>query len=267
MNLLERLKTQRELSASEGGLTQSDIGGVVPRHAPLAMQKFNPAPMVAKTPEEALEMLPDSVRAKAKERLAFCKMVFELVKTKGMSEQRACEDVAMVRAGDFPELTEAGKNGSSTLTYRNYREWIRRFDRDTAGRIIFDVSKVADNYARGLRGHRSGHPRFWQLFDSFYLNENRLPATQARCLAIDRLSREIPDASVATIHQVQYHIDQIPLPQLILARYGEEAFKNQCMDYMTRDWNGYFAGEALVADSREVAEDLANKIESGKSYE
>lgn len=55
---------------------------------------------------------------------------------------------------------------------------------------------------------------------------------------------------VPSIAQADYQLKRLDPGALILAREGEEAYKNRCVDFIRRDWSGLRPGECLIGDSR-----------------
>ena len=55
---------------------------------------------------------------------------------------------------------------------------------------------------------------------------------------------------VPTYAQVRYQLAKLDPSTVILAREGEEAFKNRCVDFIRRDWSQILPGECLIGDSR-----------------
>lgn len=197
----------------------------------------------------SLAKLPADTRAKAAERLHFLHLV-AIVKARNprLPDPVAVATAAGQYAAELPILRTAGKKGSSALTYPNYRVW-----RAKAARAQTDADKLlalCDNYTSGVRP-RQGDARFWSYFFAAYLNLNKLPITVAWRTAAAKMRAEDKTCSIPTLEQARYQVKQLPTDQLILAREGEEAFKNRCADYITRDWSEVVAGEVVVCDSRD----------------
>ena len=193
------------------------------------------------------EMLPAAVRAKALERLGFVRLVQSVIKTQQRTHPDAVAYVAVNHAAQFPLLVKSGKGGGSALIYNNYRNWSKRLIGVTNPDAALDA--LCDGYQRGMRD-RKGNPKFWEYFFAFYLNRNCLPVTQAYKLACAKMRDIDKTCPVPTIAQADYQLKRLDPGALILAREGEEAYKNRCVDFIRRDWSGLRPGECLIGDSR-----------------
>ena len=193
------------------------------------------------------EMLPAAVRAKALERLSFIRLVQSVIKTQQRTHPDAVAYVAVNHAAQFPLLVKSGKGGGSALIYNNYRNWSKRLIGVTNPDAALDA--LCDGYQRGMRD-RKGNPKFWEYFFAFYLNRNCLPVTQAYKLACAKMRDIDKTCPVPTIAQADYQLKRLDPGALILAREGEEAYKNRCVDFIRRDWSGLRPGECLIGDSR-----------------
>ena len=203
-------------------------------------------PAVAGLPQKVDE-LPAEVRALAMERLKFVRLV-RARKTAGRcTDREASEYVALHHVCEFPLLRSAGHNGAPALHYNNFLNWARRIhglsDEETILRAL------CDNYQRGLKV-RPGDKRFWELFHGMYLNLNRLPVTVAYSRACARMRQEYKDIPVPSLAQVRYQVAHLAPDMMILAREGEEAWRNRCGDFIRRDWLEVEPGECVVGDSR-----------------
>ena len=193
------------------------------------------------------EMLPAAVRAKALERLGFVRLVQSVIKTQQRTHPDAVAYVAVNHAAQFPLLVKSGKGGGSALIYNNYRNWSKRLIGVTNPDAALDA--LCDGYQRGMRD-RKGNPKFWEYFFAFYLNRNCLPVTQAYKLACAKMRDIDKTCLVPSIAQADYQLKRLDPGALILAREGEEAYKNRCVDFIRRDWSGLRPGECLIGDSR-----------------
>ncbi len=209
-----------------------------------------PAGALVRTAPSSAEALPAAVRRKAAERLAYVRLVDEEKIARGCSGKDACHTVAALHADQFPLLARAGKSSRSALTWYNYRHWSARLscaaDPDRA------LAALCDGYSRGVRAAR-GDKRFWETFYAMYLNIHRLPLTVAYDRACAKMRKEDKTMVVPTLTMARYQIDRIAETdpgKLILARQGEEAWRNQCCDFIRRDWRSVAAGECAVGDSR-----------------
>lgn len=195
----------------------------------------------------AVAELPADARGKAAERLRFVRLV-EIVKaSRRLSDADACEFVAVNHALEFPILRRSGHGGASQLTYNNLRNW-RPAVRQGGGDDEI-LRRLADGYTRGIQKAR-GDARFWEYFYAFYLNLNRLPISVAYRNAAAKMRAIDPTVRIPTPAQVRYRVGQLDPAVVILAREGEEACKNRCIDYIKRDWRDIPAGEVVVGDSR-----------------
>lgn len=191
------------------------------------------------------EAMPAAVRQKAQERLKFIEMVKGAKLARRITDAAAVELIAINHAMDFPMLLQSGKGGKSALTYANYRSWSRL----AAANPKQPLAALCDSYSRGIK-ERSGDERFWNYFFAMYLNQNKLTATVAYQRAVAKLRKEDPFAIMPKFHQAAYRLQQLDAATVILAREGEEAFKNRCMDFIRRDWKDVIPGDVVVCDSR-----------------
>lgn len=195
----------------------------------------------------AVAELPVDARGKAAERLRFVRLVEITKATRRLSDADACEFVAVNHALEFPILRSSGHGGASQLTYNNLRNW-RPAVRQGGGDDEI-LRRLADGYTRGIQKAR-GDARFWEYFYAFYLNLNRLPISVAYRNAAAKMRAIDPTVRIPTLAQARYRIAQLDPAVVILAREGEEACKNRCIDYIKRDWRDIPAGEVVVGDSR-----------------
>ena len=191
--------------------------------------------------------LPADVRALAMEKLAFVRLVQARMKQVRSTAPDACLYVAVNHVQEFPLLCKGGKKGSSALHYNNYRNWTRRLMANPDPEHALQA--LCDNYTRGVR-ERKGDQIFWNLFFALYLNQNRLHITQAYSMACARIRKEYKEMVVPSLAQVRYQINLLPPDKLILAREGEEAWRNKCGDFIRRNWTDIAAGECVIGDSR-----------------
>ncbi len=195
----------------------------------------------------AVAELPVDARGKAAERLRFVRLVEITKATRRLSDADACEFVAVNHALEFPILRSSGHGGASQLTYNNLRNW-RPAVRQGGGDDEI-LRRLADGYTRGIQKAR-GDARFWEYFYAFYLNLNRLPISVAYRNAAAKMRAIDPTVRIPTLAQARYRIAQLDPAVVILAREGEEACKNRCIDYIKRDWRDIPAGEVVIGDSR-----------------
>ena len=197
--------------------------------------------------EKTFEGLPAKTRTLAMEKLTFLRLVQTRKQSSPCTDKEACDYVAMNYCHQFPLLRSGGKKGESALNYSNYRNFKSKIKGITDQDQI--LLALCDNYARGMRP-RKGDSRFWQLFYANYLNLNRLPVTVAYDNACSRLRKEDKTVVVPSMAQVRYQVDHLDPDKVILARYGEEAYKNQCCDFIRRDWSQVSPGECVIGDNR-----------------
>jgi len=207
---------------------------------PVRAERSVPAPV-------AVAELPAPHRGKAGERLRFVRLVQITKATRRLSERAAVDYVAVNHAAEFPALRSGGKHGASQLTYPNFRNWSPAV-RD-GGDDALILRRLADGYVRGVQAAR-GDTRFWEYFHAFYLNLNKLPIPVAYRRAAAKMRSIDPTVAVPSLAQVRYRVTQLDPAVVILAREGEEACKNKCIDYIKRDWSGIPAGEVVIGDSR-----------------
>ena len=195
----------------------------------------------------AVDALPAAVRAKALERLSFVRLVQSTIRERSFTAPDAVQFVAINHAGKFPILRESGKEGKSALIYNNFRNWRNRIrgitDPDTALRAL------CDEYRRGEQ-LRKGSAKFWEYLFAFYLHRNRLTMRHSYKLACAKMRKIDRTTPVPTYAQVRYQLAKLDPSTVILAREGEDAFKNRCVDFIRRDWSQILPGECLIGDSR-----------------
>ena len=191
--------------------------------------------------------LPAASRAKAAERLRFVRLVQLVKREQRLSDPEAVELVAMTRSEDFPILVKSGKNGSSALIYNNYRNWGRAI-RECASDVDA-LELLADNYNRG-RQPLKGDRLFWEYFHAFYLNLNHLPLTAAYRMAVDKMRSIDPKCKVPSLASARYDVANMDMMTVIMAREGETAARNSCVDFIQRDWSTVAAGFCVIGDSR-----------------
>lgn len=197
-----------------------------------------------------LQSLPEGVRKKAQERLNFVASVFDLNQRTRKPFADCCLIVSIQSAEYYPILLSAGKNGTSALTYNNFRHWCAQLGRDPKGNInLSNASALCDNYARGDRP-AFGDPYFYKIFNAIYLSLNRMSAAESYKQAIKKVRAEYPLAIIPSYDQVKRQVKKLPPDTVALARYGEEAYKAKFMDYIRRDWDTLAPGEVLIGDNR-----------------
>lgn len=216
----------------------------------------NAAPVKAYPEKAKLDIqdpmaVPARDRRKAMERLEFCRLAMSVKKESGKGLKEACEIVSVKYCEKFPLLLNGGKKGHSQLTYNNCRHWLRLLDKKGNGKSDWEnLSALCNNYARGPRKTR-GNEGFWQLFYAFYLNRNQLSVSEAHRLAASKTRRENPFAVIPKEYQCRYQVKKLDTAAVLLARHGEEALKNNFIDYIRRDWDEIEAGRLWVSDHRQ----------------
>ena len=195
----------------------------------------------------AVAELPAASRAKAAERLRFVRLVQSVKRQQRLSDPDAVALVAVTRCEDFPILVRAGKNGSSALIYNNYRNWGRAIRECANDADALEL--LADNYSRGRQPLKGDH-LFWEYFHAFYLNLNRLPLAAAYRMAVDKMRSIDPKCKVPSIASARYDVANMDMMTVIMAREGETAARNCCVDFIRRDWSGIAAGFCVIGDSR-----------------
>lgn len=244
MSLLDMLKNNLKTnSAARAGKQQTPAA----RPSEIALRAA--APLAVRKTVAAVEVdaLPLEARAKAAERLKFVRQVMYVKATRDLSDRASCDYVAVNHVAEYPILRGSGQGGSSQLHYNSFRNWspvVRQGGDDEA-----ILQRLADGYARGVQA-KDGDPRFWEYFFAFFLNQNKLPVTVAYKSAAAKMRKVDPGTVIPTLTQARYRVSQLDLSTIILAREGEEAYKNRCVDYITRDWTDIPAGELVIGDSR-----------------
>lgn len=194
----------------------------------------------------SVDEVPAHTREKAIEKQRFITLVKTLTAS-GAVTKEACAKVAALHAGEFPILSQGGKNNASQLTYNNYRNWTRaaRGIRNPEMQLV----ALADKYTRGNQPPK-GDDRFWKALHSSWLGGHNVPITQAYLAACQVFRQVDPQAVVPTLHQARYQLLKVTPHILVLGKEGEEAYKNLCCPYIDRDWSGVYPGQCLVGDSR-----------------
>lgn len=246
MNLSELLKLRRPDAEPEAPKAVAKAGAVVPAKAAppavpdAARRRSTPAPLpVAQMPEEA--------RRKAAERLRFVQLVRQCVRDERVGARQACEIVARRCLDAFPLLAEGGKHGVSALQYNNYRNWAPLVvpSRPQAETLRL----LADGYSRGRRQPK-GPAQFWKYLAAAWLSTRRLPMTVAYDVAVKRLRLDGTELVPPSFHQAKYYLKGIDKQLVVLAREGEVAHRNSCIDFIDRDWEAILPGDMIVGDSR-----------------
>jgi hypothetical protein len=166
---------------------------------------------------------------KRDERWLYCKLVCELQANSKINRQDACADVAAREAHRFPILCQSGKGGKSALTYDNCRNWLRLL-KNGEKKINWDnINLLVDNYQSGMQAIK-GDEEFWTFLRAFYLNQNKLPISEAYRLASQRCRKSNPFAVVPSITSARYRLSQIDPTAVALARYGEEFVKDNYLN-------------------------------------
>ena len=223
--------------------------------APRLGQADKPAPVApapvgticAEGQAPAVHKLPAAARAKALERLRFVRAVQTAKRDRRLSERDAAQTVAAERAAEFPILCRSGKGGRSALIYNNFRNWSRAIAETADDETALDL--LSDAYARGRR-KLAGDKTFWEYFHAFYLNLNRLPLAVAYRMAVEKMRLSAPETRIPTLAQARYAVARMDLKTVVMAREGETAARNLCVDFIQRDWSEIPAGYCVVGDSR-----------------
>ena len=195
--------------------------------------------------EVAADKVPSSYRAVAAERLRFVTLVQRAVRS-GLHTRAAVDHVAAAFPLDFPLLSRAGQNGATALNYPNFRNWQSRMRKAEPGK---ELDALCDRYSHEPRPC-TNNPLFWQVGFASYLNPNRLPVSRAYRIAVAAAQRDNPDAPIPSYPQFRRRILALDPKEVLLARDGEEAFKNKYGSFIERDWSGIEPGEIVVCDSR-----------------
>lgn len=201
--------------------------------------------------ERKPEELPEKWRNKARQKLDFVRMALTVRAEQRVGLEQACEMVAAARAEFFPNLLSGGKGGASQLTYHNCRNWIKLLGRNRRGEVNLDnLSGLVDNYQTG-NDAKPGDPVFWEFFFARFLNpvKNFISESHRQAAALTR--EKNPFAVIPSEQQCRYQVRKLDPAVVILAREGEEACKNKCVDFIRRDWSDVKPGMMLVADHRQ----------------
>jgi hypothetical protein len=215
----------------------------VPATSPMLRREVLPVAAVS-------QELPVKVRAKAQERLEFCRAIIAMKERTGRSMEECCNIVAIREASRFPELLKGGQGGKSQLTLANCHNWLRKLGRDHRGEYRWgNAHALCDAYTRGNQ-ELSGDESFWNMFNAFFLHRNQLSISESYRLAAAQTRKENPAADIPNEHQARYWVKKLDIAAVILARHGEEALKNNFIDFIRRDWTALAAGEMYISDHR-----------------
>lgn len=178
----------------------------------------------------------------AHQKAHFVGEAFALAKRESISVREACAVVATRAQEDFPDLLTAGHGGRSLLTekaaYPNWRQWARKL-----GTLPGSRRPNAENWRallpeyRGARGYeRPGATEFWIMLARFYEHPNCFSLRAAydyAALAAKRAGMaEVTLPTYAQAHH--YYAHHANRKAVLLARHGEEWFKNHIAGYILR---------------------------------
>jgi hypothetical protein len=188
--------------------------------------------------------------AVARQKALFVSETLSLARSQKVSLQHAAHLVA-AQTDLFPDLVTAGKRGSSLLAeksaWHNFRSWSAILNSASrASRPSCSKSGVSDSWkallykCAGSRDYeRPGDPQFWPVLASLYEGPNKYSlrySYKLACLAFRKTpsadsAREIPSYAQVR-HYYDRHADQ---KAVIIAREGEEHFRNNLAGYIRRD--------------------------------
>ena len=218
------------------------------RPAPIAADFESLAVVEKRQRVDVRRDLTDTQRVVKNQRLAFCREVHALV-ARNLSAAEAVNAVS-VRAEQFDRLITAGKHGKSTLTVRNYRNWLGKLGKDAIGRPRWDNHQaLADRYCTNVRA-RAGSPRFWDFFGAFYLTTHQRSYPEAYRLAQAAARADgVLDLDHPTLTQVRHWFKQHADPTAVaLMRLGKDAAQELYCGYILRDWSTVRVGEFWYGD-------------------
>ncbi len=106
------------------------------------------------------------------------------------------------------------------------------------------------------RGKHGGHRRkipdqVWNVFQEYYLDESR--KTVALCMRLTEIyfrknNIEIPPMADRSTFSREIQ-KRIPVPEIVLGREGEKAFKDKCGEYIVRDYEDLNSNDIWVCDN------------------
>ena len=214
-----------------------------------------PAPASLSHPEPALAL--------ARQKADFVCSVYSLARSDKIAAREAAAIIA-ARHDLFPLLQTGGKNGASLLAgsrgYSNYRNWLRALGKtETGAPAHANHAALVPGYVGARRYVRPGPPEFWTTLANLYEHPNKLSLRYAYRLTILALTPEAHQSrprrpcvagaqdsppsetqvSSLTPHpsynQVSHHYAKhVDRKRVILAREGEEYFRNQVAGFIDR---------------------------------
>ena len=193
--------------------------------------------------------------ALARQKAAFVAAVWQ-AHSEGLPQADAAAQVAAL--GAFPLLADNGLINSGKKALANYRQWAAKCGRQCGGRApaVDNWRELLPRY-RGSRAYQQpGNPKFWMLLARVYEHPNQLPLKgayrEARRAASLVGMQDLPTYEQAR-HYYQVHCDQ---KRVLLARNGEEWFRNHVAGFIDRDAPA--VDEVWVGDHHKL--DLACRV-------
>lgn len=189
----------------------------------------------------------------ARQKALFVEQVHGLAAGQKLALQVACMLVAARAQDDFPDLVRSGRGGASMLgeknAWPNFRQWDRKMGRTPAGCPDTSNWRALLPQYRGSRPYqRPGDEDFWTILAGLYENPNRLPLAKAFQLARMAWTKGGgAPAGMPTYAQAHhYYQTRVDQKRVIIARHGEEYFRNSVAGYITR--KAPRPGECWVGD-------------------
>ena len=234
-----------EPTSAETSLTVSAADGAAEEHGSagsLALPENDTALIATAAVESALRQTHSAEEcSEARQKAQYCAEVFDLAKAKKLPLQTACSMVATRAQEDFPALLGAGRGGKSALgettAWTNYRQWVRKIGKLGARPNAENWRALLPQY-RGSRAYaRPGAAAFWTILARFYEHPNCLSLREAHKLSgIAFRHGGGADDQAPTIGQVQHYYDKFADQKaVLLARHGEEWFRNNVAGYIMRE--------------------------------
>ncbi len=196
---------------------------------------------VAREPAPVLKTHSTEECSEARQKAQYCTEVFDLAKAQKLTLQTACSMVATRAQTDFPALLRAGRGGQSaigeTTAWTNWRQWTRKLGKIGARPNAENWRALLPQY-RGSRSYtRPGAEAFWLILARFYEHPNCLSLREAHKLSGIAFRHGGGAADqIPTIGQTQHYYDKFANRKaVLLARHGEEWFRNNVAGYIMRE--------------------------------
>lgn len=242
--LIEKQRLSEQTSAASAALTVPEQLPSEPIATLPAPRSSLPAPRPPTSDLRPLTSSPstapcfvqptDSEIALARQKSAFVYAVKERSGRDSIPLRTACDLVA-ARPQDFPLLLKAGKHGLSALAgsraWSNFRSWSKAAGKDGA-----NWRKLLPGY-RGSREYvRPGPDEFWTRLAEIYETQNKVSLKVSYYISCRHLSSKYDLPELPTYDEAKhYYSKHVDKKRVIIAREGEEFYRNNYAGYIDRD--------------------------------